>query len=115
MSFYLRRSLRGYMVGTTVRFPLKIMESFAIQSRHRIPRKWPRYHMSTYSDHRRVTGSGHLLNGGLGGYCQRNLPWVLWSVSYGPKLSNTVGSLQRQMARVPYTPYQETTPPLQAE
>jgi hypothetical protein len=32
-----------------------------------------------------------------------------------PKILDTIGSLQRQMAGEPYTPYQETTPPLQAE
>jgi hypothetical protein len=29
LSFYLRHSLRGYMVGTTVVFPVKIMEALA--------------------------------------------------------------------------------------
>jgi hypothetical protein len=32
--------------------------------------------MSTYSAHRRVTGSGHPLNGGLGSYCRGLVPWV---------------------------------------
>jgi hypothetical protein len=31
------------------------------------------------------------------------------------KILDMNGSLQRQMAGEPYTPYQETTPPLQAE
>jgi hypothetical protein len=44
-----------------------------------------------------------------------NLPWVLRATGYGPKLLNTVGSLQRQMVAESYTPFQETTPPLEAE
>jgi hypothetical protein len=47
--------------------------------------------------------------------CWDNLPWVPCDIGYGPKLLSTVGSLQRQMAGEPYTPYQETTPSLQAE
>jgi hypothetical protein len=39
LSFYLRRSLGGYMVGTTTGFPVKIVEALAPQSRRRIPRK----------------------------------------------------------------------------
>jgi hypothetical protein len=34
LSFYLRRSLEGYMVGTTAGFPVKIMEALASQSHH---------------------------------------------------------------------------------
>jgi hypothetical protein len=41
LTFYLRRSLGGYTVGTTVRFPVKIMDALAPQSRHRIPWKCP--------------------------------------------------------------------------
>jgi hypothetical protein len=41
LSFYLRRSLRGYMVGTTVVFQVEIVETLAPQSRHQIPRKCP--------------------------------------------------------------------------
>jgi hypothetical protein len=32
MSFYLRRSLRGYTVGTTAGFSVKIVEALALQS-----------------------------------------------------------------------------------
>jgi hypothetical protein len=49
------------------------------------------------------------------GFCQGNLPRVPRATGYDPNLLNMVGSLQRQMAGEPYTPYQETTPPLQAE
>jgi hypothetical protein len=49
--------------------------------------------MRTYSTHCRVTGSGHLLNGGLGGYYQGNLPWVPWATGYDPKLLDMIGSL----------------------
>jgi hypothetical protein len=38
VSFYLRRSLRGYTVGTNMGFPVGIMEALAPQPRHRIPR-----------------------------------------------------------------------------
>jgi hypothetical protein len=65
--------------------------------------------------HHRVTDSGHPLNEGLEGYCWGSLPWVPQAASYSPKLLNTVGSLQLQMAGEPYTLYQEITPPLQAE
>jgi hypothetical protein len=41
LAFYLRRSLGGYTVGTTTRFPVKIMEALAPRSRRRIPRKCP--------------------------------------------------------------------------
>jgi hypothetical protein len=76
MSFYHIRGLRGYTVGTTAGFPVKIMEALAPQSHRRIPWKCPQYHMSTCYAHRRVTGSGHPPNGGLGGYCRRNIPQV---------------------------------------
>jgi hypothetical protein len=39
LSFYLRHSLRGYMVGTTAGFPVKIVEALAPQHRRRIPWK----------------------------------------------------------------------------
>jgi hypothetical protein len=61
--------------------------------------------MSTYSAHHRVTGSGDPLNGGLGGYCRGNLPKVPWVTGYGPKMLDTTGSLQWQMAREPNTLY----------
>jgi hypothetical protein len=47
--------------------------------------------------------------------CWGNLARVPWASSYGPKLLDMTGSLQRHMARGPYTPYQEVTLPLQAE
>jgi hypothetical protein len=68
LSFYLRRSLGGYMVGTTAGFLVKIVEALAPQSHRRIPQKCPQYYMSTCSAHCRVTGFGHWLNGGFGGY-----------------------------------------------
>jgi hypothetical protein len=34
LSFYLRRSLGGYTVGTTVGFPIEIVEALASQSYH---------------------------------------------------------------------------------
>jgi hypothetical protein len=40
-SFYLRRSLGGYMVGTTTGFPVKIVGALAPQHHHRIPWKCP--------------------------------------------------------------------------
>jgi hypothetical protein len=86
LSFYLRRNLGGYTVGTTAGFPVEIMEALALQSHHRIPWKCPQYHMSTCSSHRRVIGSDHLLNGGLRGYCRGNIPQVLWATGYDLKL-----------------------------
>jgi hypothetical protein len=67
LHFYLRRSLMGYTVGTTAGFPVEIMEALAPQSHHQIPRMCPQYHMSTYSTHRRVTGSSHPLRRGARG------------------------------------------------
>jgi hypothetical protein len=86
LSFYLRRSLGGYMVGTTTGFLVGIVEALAPQSSRRIPRTCPQYHISTCSTHRRVTDSGHRLNRGLGGYCQGNVPHVPRAASYGPQL-----------------------------
>jgi hypothetical protein len=57
LSFYLRHSLRGYLVGTTAGFPAKIVEVLVSQSHRRIPWKCPQYHMNTCSAHRRVTSS----------------------------------------------------------
>jgi hypothetical protein len=37
LSFYLKRNLEGYMVGTTVGFPVEIVEALAPQPHHRIP------------------------------------------------------------------------------
>jgi hypothetical protein len=51
LSFYLIRSLEGYMLGTTAGFSIKIVEDLATQSCRRILRKCPQYHMSTYSIH----------------------------------------------------------------
>jgi hypothetical protein len=34
LSFYLRRNLGGYTVGTTTGFPTQIMEALALQSHH---------------------------------------------------------------------------------
>jgi hypothetical protein len=96
LSFYLRPSLRGYKVGTPTGFPVKVKEALAPQSHCRIPQKCPQYHMSTYFAHHRVTGSGHPLNGGLGGYCQGNLPHVPWATGYGPKILDTIGSPSRK-------------------
>jgi hypothetical protein len=47
--------------------------------------------------------------------CWGNLPWVPWASGYSPKLLDMIGSLPQLTAGDPYTPYQETTPPLQAE
>jgi hypothetical protein len=105
MSFYLRRSLGGYMVGTTAGFPSEVMEALALQSRRRIPQTCPQYHMSTCSAHRRVTGSGHLLDRGLGGYCWGNLPWVPWATGYIPKLWIRSDPSTGQTAGEPYTSY----------
>jgi hypothetical protein len=40
--------------------------------------------MATYSAHCQVTGSGHPLNGGLGGYCHGLVPRVSWVTGYDP-------------------------------
>jgi hypothetical protein len=39
LSFYLRHSIVSYMAGTTVGYPVKIMEALAPQSHHRTPWK----------------------------------------------------------------------------
>jgi hypothetical protein len=85
LSFYLRRSLKSYTVGTTTGFPVEIIEALASQSRCRILWMCPQYHMSTCSARPQVTGSSHLLDGGLEGYCWGNIPRVPWATSYIPK------------------------------
>jgi hypothetical protein len=52
-----------------------------------------------------VADSGHLLNGGLRGYCRGNLPRVPWAVGYGLRLLDTIGSLQWHTTGEPYTLY----------
>jgi hypothetical protein len=57
---------------------------------------------------------------GLSGFlgyqsCRGNLPRVPQAADYGPKLLNTIDSLQRYTTDEPYTPYQKITPPLQVE
>jgi hypothetical protein len=47
--------------------------------------------------------------------CQGNLPQVPRAAGYDPTLLDRIGSLQRHTAGEPYTLYQRTTPPLQAE
>jgi hypothetical protein len=85
LSFNLRRNLGSYTVGTTVGFPIEFVEALAPQSCHRITRKCPQYHMTTCSTHRRVTSSGHPLDGGLGGYSWCNVPQLPWAAGYGSK------------------------------
>jgi hypothetical protein len=41
LSFYLKRSLRSYTVGTTVGFPVETIEALAPRSCHRTLRKCP--------------------------------------------------------------------------
>jgi hypothetical protein len=41
LSFYLRRSLGGYTVGTTAGFPVEIVEALAPQPHRRTPQKCP--------------------------------------------------------------------------
>jgi hypothetical protein len=77
LSFYLRHNLMSYVVGNTMGFPVEIVQALLQQSCYRIPWKCPQYHMSGYSAHRRVIGSGLLLNRGLGGYYEGNIPQVL--------------------------------------
>jgi hypothetical protein len=66
--------------------------------------------MSTYSTHRQVTGSGHPLNQGLGGYCRGKVPWVPWVIGYGLQILGMTSFLERQMAEEPYTSCQEIGP-----
>jgi hypothetical protein len=51
LSFYLKRGYGGYTMGTTVGFPIKIMETLAPQHHRRITQKCPQKHMSTYFAH----------------------------------------------------------------
>jgi hypothetical protein len=72
-------------LGTTAGFPVEILEALALQSHRRIPQKCPQYHMSIYYAHHQVTGFGHPLNEGLGGYYRGNIPRILWATGNGPK------------------------------
>jgi hypothetical protein len=47
--------------------------------------------------------------------CLGNLPRVPRAAGYGPRLLYMINSLQQPTAGEPYTPYQETTLPLQVE
>jgi hypothetical protein len=49
LSFYLKHTLGGYTVDTTVGFPVKIMEALAPQYCHQFPWKSLQVHTSTYS------------------------------------------------------------------
>jgi hypothetical protein len=51
LSFYLRRNLWDYTVGTTTGFSVKIVEALAPQSHHRMSWMFPQYHISTYYAH----------------------------------------------------------------
>jgi hypothetical protein len=82
LSFQLRPSLGGYMVGTTVGFRLVTMDGLAPWTHLRFPRWYPQYHMNTYSASHRVNGSSHPLNRMLGGYYRGHVPGVLWVTSY---------------------------------
>jgi hypothetical protein len=73
------------------------------------------YHMRTYSAHRRVTSSGHPLNGGLDGYYRGICPRYREPLVTTQKLLDMIDSLHQQTVREPYTLYQETTLALQAE
>jgi hypothetical protein len=71
--------------------------------------------MSTYSAHHRVTGPDHPLNGGLRAYCQGNLPRLPWATGYDPKNLGYDRFPPLANNWEPYTLYQGTAPPLQAE
>jgi hypothetical protein len=47
--------------------------------------------------------------------CQGKLPQVPWAAGYGPKLQDTIDSLQRHPVGESHNPYQEVTLPLQAK
>jgi hypothetical protein len=67
--------------------------------------------MCTYLAHSWVTGSGHLLDGGLGGYCRGLVPWVLQAASYGPKfwIRLVTSSIKRLGNHIPHIRYGPTT------
>jgi hypothetical protein len=115
LRFYLMHSLGSYMVGTTMGFPVEIVETLAPQSHRRVLRKCPQYHMRTCSAHCRLTGSGHLFNGGLRGYCQGKVTQVHCVTSYGPKfwIRLVPSSSKRLENHTPRT--RKMTPPLQAK
>jgi hypothetical protein len=85
LSFYVRHSLGGYTVGTTVGFPVETMEALVLLCHCQIPQKYPQYHMNTYLAHRRLIGSGHPLDEGLGDYYQGLVPRVPWATNCSPK------------------------------
>jgi hypothetical protein len=70
---------------------------------------------TTYNRLARPGEQGQMGRNHTANACRGNLPQVPWVAGYDPKLLNTIGSLQRHMAGEPYTSYQGTTPPLQAE
>jgi hypothetical protein len=69
--------------------------------------------MNTYFAARRMTSSGHLLDGRLGGYCRGLVPQVLRVTDYGPKFyARLVPSSGKWVGN--HTP-PDMAPPLQAE
>jgi hypothetical protein len=111
LSFYLKRSFGGYTVGTTAGFPVETVEALAPRSHCRIPRKCLQQHMSTYSARRRVTASGHPLNGGLRGYYRGLVPREPWVVGYCPKIwiQSVPSSGKRPGNHMPHNRYGPTT------
>jgi hypothetical protein len=68
--------------------------------------------MSTYSAYRRVTGSGHPLDGRRRGYSQGLVPQVPRAIGYGPKFwIRLVPSNSKWLENhTPSTGYVPTTP-----
>jgi hypothetical protein len=86
-------TLEGYAWGTTLGIPRYESRGRGPQSYFQVPRSPSQYPMSTYSAIQQATGSSHLLDGRLGGYCYCKIPWVSWAAGYGPKLLDTTSFL----------------------
>jgi hypothetical protein len=103
LSFYLRHSLRGYIMGTTAGFPVKIMEALAPQSHRQITRRCPPPHTSTHSASRQEDAfkmhGQQKARGLLLGSCTPDTTghWLQ------PKILDMTGSLRWQTTREPYT------------
>jgi hypothetical protein len=102
--FQLNRSLRGYMVATTVGFWVTTMDALALWPHHRIPQRYPQRHMSTYSVSCRVNGPTTCSTKGSGATIR-----VLYPLYRGPsvtaqKIWIQPSSLQWKMVGEPCTP-----------
>jgi hypothetical protein len=94
---------KQYTGGTTTRFWVMTMEALAPWPHHRIPHRYPQYHMSTYSTSHWVNSPEHLLDRRLRRYCRGHVPRVPRVTGYSLKIwIRSVPSSGKQMRNLSY-------------